>query len=99
MPYAAKRNSSFNPRPPDRRPSSVTRGYGARWPVLRARYLARHPFCATCRQPATQVDHIISRARGGADEDSNYMALCASCHSRKTVREDGGFGKTPRTAT
>ncbi|APS52502.1 HNH endonuclease (plasmid) [Piscirickettsia salmonis] len=24
---------------------------------------------------------------------SNWQALCKSCHSRKTVNEDGGFGR------
>lgn len=41
-------------------------------------------------EPATDVDHIISRAKGGTDERSNLQPLCHACHSEKTNREDGG---------
>jgi 5-methylcytosine-specific restriction endonuclease McrA len=32
-----------------------------------------------------QVDHIITKARGGTDDPSNLQALCRECHSRKTA--------------
>lgn len=77
------------------RGSAHQRGYGATWRKKRRAYLQRNPLCVEClRQgrvkPATDVDHIISRRRGGTDDESNLQALCHSCHSRKTNREDGG---------
>jgi 5-methylcytosine-specific restriction endonuclease McrA len=43
--------------------------------------------------PGTEVDHIIARAAGGTDAWENLQNLCTSCHSRKTVECDGGFGR------
>ncbi|MEO7860970.1 MAG: HNH endonuclease signature motif containing protein [Nitrospirales bacterium] len=70
----------------DRRGSSAARGYGYAWQVQRKQYLGAHPYCA-CGQRATVVDHIIRRTRGGADHVSNYAAMCARCHNRKTKAE------------
>lgn len=52
--------------------------------------------CTTerCGKPATHVDHVIARSKGGADILNNLVSLCPSCHSRKTVRADGGFGRS-----
>ena len=44
--------------------------------------------------PATDVDHIVARADGGTDDRSNLQPLCHACHSRKTVRENGGRAVT-----
>lgn len=79
------------------RATSAQRGYDRQWRKRRRLYLARHPLCVECEGrdhvvQATQVDHIVPRSRGGADGDDNLQALCAACHSRKTVREDGGGG-------
>ncbi|KAE8545359.1 hypothetical protein F6453_2331 [Marinobacter nauticus] len=30
-------------------------------------------------------------------DDSNWQALCHSCHSEKTASEDSGFGNGTRT--
>lgn len=30
-------------------------------------------------------------------DDRNFLAQCKPCHSRETVRQDGGFGRTPMT--
>lgn len=59
----------------------------------------RYPQHSVCTQqqrlePATCTDHIVPH---GGDpvlfwDPSNHQSLCASCHSRKTVRDDGGFG-------
>lgn len=78
-----------------RRGSAHQRGYGATWRRLRRSYLQRNPLCVEClRQgrvtPATDVDHIIPRSRGGTDDESNLQSMCHACHSRKTNREDGG---------
>ncbi|MFA7456062.1 MAG: HNH endonuclease [Micavibrio sp.] len=61
--------------------------------------LQEQPLCALCAQAglvkaASVVDHINGDA---LDNDrSNLQALCASCHARKTAREDGGFGNPKR---
>ncbi|MDA8212174.1 MAG: HNH endonuclease [Clostridia bacterium] len=75
------------------------RGYGSRWRRYREHYLRQHPLCAECLKvdkvvPATEVDHKISH-KGDHKlfwDPNNHQSLCKSCHSRKTVREDGGFG-------
>lgn len=37
--------------------------------------------------PASQVDHIIPKAEGGTDADSNLQAICKACHDVKTQAE------------
>jgi 5-methylcytosine-specific restriction protein A len=76
------------------RGGSSARGYGARWRKLRRIVLAKHPFCQApgCTAPATEVDHIVPRVRGGDDREANLQALCKACHSAKTAREDGRWG-------
>ena len=81
------------------RESAYRRGYGARWRKLRAQILMDEPLCRECRKagrivPATDVDHIVARADGGTDDRSNLQPLCHACHSRKTVRENGGRAVT-----
>ena len=82
------------------RPSAAKRGYGHRWRKLRQMVLARTPLCADPFEihgatpvPATDVDHIVPLAQGGANAMDNLQALCHSCHSRKTVEQDGGLGR------
>ena len=63
-----------------------------RWKRLRRMVLAKDPICITigCNKPATDVDHIDGN--NANNHMSNLDALCHSCHSRKTVFHDGGFG-------
>lgn len=77
------------------RGSSAARGYGPAWRKLRLAILRERPLCEApgCNHGATDVDHRIARERGGTDDPSNLVALCHACHSRKTVRVDGGFGR------
>jgi 5-methylcytosine-specific restriction protein A len=77
-----------------RRGSAAARGYGSKWQKLRKLILARDPICTTtgCNEPSTQVDHIVSRRRGGTDHPGNLHGLCQSHHSSKTAREDSGWG-------
>jgi len=76
------------------RGSAAKRGYDGKWRRYRAAYLARNPVCVHCGDVAEAVDHI--QPVSGPDdpkffEPENHQALCASCHSRKTASEDGGF--------
>jgi 5-methylcytosine-specific restriction protein A len=77
--------------------SSAQQGYGYHWQQIRARFLANHPTCESCGRIATVADHVPTRkelVRQGVDnpDDEKFLhALCASCHARKTVKEDGGW--------
>ncbi|EGT4238744.1 HNH endonuclease [Cronobacter sakazakii] len=70
------------------------RGYGSKWDIIRVRILKRDRYiCQECLRngrprPAETVDHIIPKAHGGTDNDSNLQALCWPCHKRKTSREN-----------
>ena len=72
------------------------------WRRLRMVKLAHNPLCEECSTlarhvPATEVDHVISVARGGGALDlENLRSLCRKCHSRKTAEIDGGFGRDRR---
>jgi 5-methylcytosine-specific restriction protein A len=93
-PYKRSAKHSGGPRP-----SPSARGYDARWRKVRRLVLNTEPLCRMCLQngitePGSHVDHIIPMARGGAQYDlDNLQPLCASCHSVKTAKEDGGFGR------
>ena len=68
------------------------------WRRLRLVILQRDPICVKCKRKAsTHVDHI--RAHKGDQtlfwDQANLQGLCLSCHSRKTVYKDGGFGVKP----
>lgn len=73
--------------------------YGHKWREARIIFLRRHPLCEHCkyegiRTPATEVDHIIPH-KGDLKSfwnKMNWMGLCKSHHSRKTAKENGGFG-------
>lgn len=75
------------------RPSASERGYGQAWRKLRAWVLARDQYlCVSCRDagqvtPATSVDHVTPKARGGTDDPENLAATCERCHSTKSGRE------------
>lgn len=65
------------------------------WPKRRKRILDQEPWCRACAElgyqtPATTVDHIVPRARGGSHLDINLQPLCGSCHDAKTAREKHG---------
>lgn len=87
----------------EHRQSAAARGYDARWQRERLRFLRENPLCVSCRRQgrltaATVVDHIVPH-RGDEDrfwDRSNWQALCARCHNKKTAAEDGGFGNTTR---
>jgi 5-methylcytosine-specific restriction protein A len=78
------------------RPTAAKRGYGAWWRNRHKtgqadRFLLRNPLCARCKQQgksvrATCVDHIIPHNGDQRllRDESNWQALCASCHAIKT---------------
>ena len=78
------------------RESRHKRGYGTAWDKLRKAILSRDcHLCQPCKAngrivPATQVDHIKPKAKGGTDEAGNLQAICAPCHQAKTIRDAGG---------
>ena len=85
-----------------RRESAAARGCGRRWERLTRMFRRRNPLCTDpfgihaadgVVVPSEQVDHIVPRSAGGTDDWSNMQALSTSCHSRKTVLCDGGFGR------
>ena len=81
------------------RPSSHERGYDALWRKQRLAELAEEPLCAECarngRTAAASVrDHIIPH-KGDMKlfwDETNWQALCKTCHDRKTATEDGRWG-------
>lgn len=80
------------------RPSAARRGYGRDWRRRREQHIAAHPFCEDCKDAgrtveAEHVDHVKALTAGGDHTDTNLRSLCAPCHSRKTVRVDGGLGR------
>lgn len=84
-------------RPADDRPSAAKRGYGRKWRVIRAAFLKAHPRCEACGASASEADHRTPRAAGGSDAWANLRPLCKPCHSRKTARQDGGFGHAKKS--
>ena len=73
--------------------SSKERGYDSAWRKNRLDYLRAYPICVVCGQLATDVDHIVPLAKGGSNEWTNLQAMCHSCHAKKTVSQDGGYGR------
>lgn len=85
----------FAPRSSEPRLTTTQRGYGASWRKLRDWILSKEPCCRPCRQAgrtrlAAAVDHILPKADGGSDDESNLQPICDECHRMKTAREDSG---------
>ena len=70
----------------------------ARWQRMRAMVLAESPLCvaAGCRAVSTDVDHIDGDIEH--NDRANLQALCHSCHSAKTVREDRATNPSAKPA-
>lgn len=71
---------------------TTARGYGYRWRKLRDAVLAARPLCKMCDDRgrvtlATEVDHIVPKAKGGTDAWDNLQPLCSDCHREKTNKE------------
>lgn len=90
-------------------PSSGPRTYGKAWEKVRAEVLKRDNYlcqCQHCKKEkrtslATEVDHIVSRAKAQAlgwtpertEHPDNLQAINHDCHKRKTTEENGGIPK------
>lgn len=84
----------------------ITRMYKSKaWRELRAGWLRVNPVCEQHMKQlgeyvtkGLEVDHITPHNGdwGLFLSSNNLQTLCASCHSKKTAREDGGFGHAKR---
>ena len=68
----------------------------SKWRKIRAGQLTREPLCRACKAkgiifPANEVDHIDGDSYNNFE--NNLQSLCKPCHSKKTAKENGGFGK------
>ena len=66
----------------------VTRWRRSRGPAWsRAGVLARdHRRCGYCGKPASTIDHVLPRSRGGGNTWENTVAACGRCNGRKGDR-------------
>lgn len=81
--------------------ASLGSGRGGRpWQRTRKRIFERDKYlCQTCLDKGLYqsvslhgdgfgvCDHIVAKAFGGPDDDSNLQTLCQSCSNRKTLSE------------
>ena len=83
------------------KPNAYKSGYDKHWRRERKVFLSNNPLCENCLnkhdviRAATQVDHIIPH-KGNMRlfwNISNWQALCHSCHSSKTAKENAGNPK------
>lgn len=67
------------------------------WRLLRERVLGEAMYrCVQCGQYGNQVDHV--NGDPGNNTLGNLACMCAGCHSKKTAKEQGGFGNRKRDA-
>lgn len=67
--------------------------YGRSLPVSRRGVLRRdRHLCAYCARPATTIDHVLPRSRGGADSWENLVACCGPCNNTKGDRTPEEMG-------
>lgn len=80
-----------------KRGTSTERGYGWAWRKLRDRIMERDcGLCQTCKREGvirmgSAVDHIVPKARGGTDDESNLECICEDHHRAKSAREAHGY--------
>ncbi|GAB3983966.1 HNH endonuclease [Plantactinospora veratri] len=54
--------------------------------------------CGYCGGPASTVDHILPRSRGGRNTWTNTVACCDGCNQRKADRTPAEAGMVLRSA-
>ena len=73
--------------------------HSRQWKQVRLRVLQRDAYecqiTVGCPRPATSVDHIVPRSRGGDNGLDNLRAACGPCNSRRGDR--GASFKTGRS--
>jgi len=74
------------------RGNAAARGYDGNWQRVRARVLREQPYCEDCLRQgvatlATEVHHLNGNVRNLLR--GNLRSLCKSCHSRRTVLQQG----------
>lgn len=69
-----------------------------KWRTISKQFLLDNPWCVCCElqgklTPAKHVDHILPRLIFPTREytQSNFQALCVSCHTRKTAKDSIGI--------
>ncbi len=80
-----------------RRGTRHERGYGNAWDKLRLQVLKRDYYLCQCDEclrtsrvrSASEVDHIIPKAKGGTDDMDNLQAIHPECHKAKTMKDEG----------
>ena len=82
-----------------RRDKNAYKRYSSKkWKSFRKSFLHESPLCKNfdeCKSFATEIDHIKAVASDFDEhfyDTNNLQGLCKSCHSKKTARENGGFG-------
>ena len=80
-----------------RRTASSAVTTSAAWKRVRAVVLERDGHVCqlagpACTVRATEVDKVLSAARGGLPEPGNCMAVCHACHVAKTA-QDAALGR------
>lgn len=84
------------------RESRQSRGYGKEWVKVRKLVLERDNRLCQCDRckggeirvtAATEVDHIVPKARGGSDDPSNLRSVSHECHKRITKEQEGKRSK------
>jgi len=83
--YCDKHTSA---RPKPKRKEGYTDRFTWTWRKVSRQVRLEEPFCRVCGRVSEQVDHIIPVTEGGDNDRENLQALCTSCHSKKTRREN-----------
>ena len=93
--YCDSHRTDANERDRYCRGNASSRGYDSRWNRFRIQYLKRHPLCVDCMNaqqaqyiPAKEIHHIkkLKECPELKYSESNLMALCHTCHSKRTAR-------------
>lgn len=91
--YNPGRLKPLNPKPlKSHKLTTTQRGLGYGWQKTRIKKLAQEPLCEICLKdnrtsPASEVDHITPRHKGGTSAWSNLQSICKECHKAKTKEE------------
>lgn len=77
----------------NKRETRQERGYGKEWFAFRGRFLKQNKKCYACgSRENLHVDHLLNRKYypDYAEEPTNFIPLCISCHSIVTGKFEKG---------